>query len=172
MATGIGFRMNKDSLNTWLTLAANIGVLIGIIFLAVEIQQNTQAINRDIELSELDYNLGRFVESDHLPGIVEKIGESPAGRNSTLRIESPIMEEFGLSSAEASRWWRWVLSQWLRNEVDWEYAGRERESCRVGTIILGQNGNKLLWDLLSERNLSPEYIDCVQNFGSTTVTTQ
>ena len=35
--------MNLDSTNRWLTLAANVGVLAGIIFLAYEIQQNTAA---------------------------------------------------------------------------------------------------------------------------------
>jgi hypothetical protein len=35
--------MNLDSTNRWLTLAANIGVMAGIIFLAVELQQNTMA---------------------------------------------------------------------------------------------------------------------------------
>ena len=35
--------MNLDSINRWLTLAANIGVMAGIIFLAFELQQNTVA---------------------------------------------------------------------------------------------------------------------------------
>ena len=44
--------MNLDNLNKWLTLVANIGVLAGIIFLAIEVGQNqssldeTNAINR------------------------------------------------------------------------------------------------------------------------------
>jgi len=33
--------MQLDDLNKWLTLAANVGVLAGIIFLAIELQQNT-----------------------------------------------------------------------------------------------------------------------------------
>lgn len=32
--------MNLDKLNNWLTLGANLGVLVGIIFLIVEVQQN------------------------------------------------------------------------------------------------------------------------------------
>ena len=32
--------MNLDSLNKWLMLAANIGVITGIIFLAIEVDQN------------------------------------------------------------------------------------------------------------------------------------
>ncbi len=39
--------MNLDRINNWLTLIANLGVLVGIIFLAVEIGQNTQ-VNRSI----------------------------------------------------------------------------------------------------------------------------
>ena len=44
--------MNLDSLNKWLTLVANFGVIAGIIFLAIEVGQNqasldeTNAINR------------------------------------------------------------------------------------------------------------------------------
>ena len=33
--------MDSDQLNRWLTLGANVGVLVGIIFLAVEIRQNS-----------------------------------------------------------------------------------------------------------------------------------
>ena len=36
--------MDSDRLNRWLALAANIGVLVGIVFLAVEIRQNTIAV--------------------------------------------------------------------------------------------------------------------------------
>jgi len=35
--------MNSDRLNHWMTLGANIGVLAGIIFLILELQQNTVA---------------------------------------------------------------------------------------------------------------------------------
>lgn len=34
--------MNTDNINRWLTLCANIGVVIGIIFLALELQQNNE----------------------------------------------------------------------------------------------------------------------------------
>jgi hypothetical protein len=34
--------MDSDGLNKWLTLAANIGVIAGIVFLALELRQNTE----------------------------------------------------------------------------------------------------------------------------------
>jgi len=55
--------MNSDRLNRWITLAANIGVLVGIFLLIVELQQNTestelQAAQSYVALShELDFRI-------------------------------------------------------------------------------------------------------------------
>jgi len=43
--------VNLDLTNRWLTLFANIGVMAGIIFLAVEIQQNTVATQQSAAIS-------------------------------------------------------------------------------------------------------------------------
>ncbi|MCP5347658.1 MAG: hypothetical protein R3F41_19085 [Gammaproteobacteria bacterium] len=39
--------MNTSKLNDWVSILANIGVLIGIVFLIVEIQQNTAELNAE-----------------------------------------------------------------------------------------------------------------------------
>ena len=56
--------MNTENLNRWLTLGANIGVLVGIILLIVELDQN-----RDMMRAEIRNELARGV-SDFLPSIV------------------------------------------------------------------------------------------------------
>lgn len=58
--------MNVDRLNRWLTLVANIGVIAGIVFLAIELRQNNELleaqsradrreIDRQAQRRELDY---------------------------------------------------------------------------------------------------------------------
>ena len=42
--------MNVDSTNRWLTLIANVGVLVGLIFLALEIRQNTEVARSAVDL--------------------------------------------------------------------------------------------------------------------------
>lgn len=42
--------MNLDSANRWLTLTANVGVLIGLIFLVLEINQNTEVARSAVDL--------------------------------------------------------------------------------------------------------------------------
>ena len=46
--------LDSDRLNRWLTLAANFGVLIGIIFLVVEVRQNNTALNAQAWQSRSD----------------------------------------------------------------------------------------------------------------------
>ena len=49
--------MNLDNLNKWLTLVANLGVVVGIFFLAIEIRQNQQTLEQTQALIERDYDL-------------------------------------------------------------------------------------------------------------------
>jgi len=46
--------MRLDRLNSWLTLVANIGVIAGIVFLGLEIQQNTAALQANSREAALD----------------------------------------------------------------------------------------------------------------------
>ena len=46
--------MDSDRLNRWLTLGANVGVLVGIILLIVEIGQNTDMLRAQIVQSRAD----------------------------------------------------------------------------------------------------------------------
>ena len=39
--------MHNASLNKWLTLIANISVVVGIVFLAIEVRQNTQTLEQN-----------------------------------------------------------------------------------------------------------------------------
>ncbi|HSM72806.1 MAG TPA: hypothetical protein VK851_14780 [Anaerolineales bacterium] len=44
--------MNIDSINRWLSLAANFGVLIGIVFLAIEVRQNSDYMALQLEFGQ------------------------------------------------------------------------------------------------------------------------
>ena len=54
--------MNLENLNQWLSLAANFGVIGGLIFLAVEVGQNQESLDQANRLSRLD---ARRTEVDH-----------------------------------------------------------------------------------------------------------
>lgn len=77
--------LRLESINSWLTLCANIGVLIGIIFLAIEIQQNTK-VNRGIAIDAIQTGvreqLMAAVENPELISLIIR-----ARRNDELTLE-------------------------------------------------------------------------------------
>ena len=58
--------MNADTLNKWLTLAANVGILASIVFLATQIEQN----NRMMQVEALTTNTANHIQID-LAGVPE-----------------------------------------------------------------------------------------------------
>ena len=68
--------MNNEKLNKWLSVIANFGVLAGIIFLAVEIRQNTETTRAQITQSRADTAItlaSAYFNSDYLPDVNAKI---------------------------------------------------------------------------------------------------
>lgn len=67
--------MNMDSVNKWLMLAANLGVIAGIIFLAIEVNQNTQVAQSSARQEVLNAELWVFEKIIEDPSI--KLGDIP-----------------------------------------------------------------------------------------------
>ena len=67
--------MNTERLNTWLSFTANIGVILGLIFLAVELNQNSDLMRVQISQSRADAAMvanEHVFNSDYLPQILVK----------------------------------------------------------------------------------------------------
>ena len=65
-----------DKLNKWLTLTANIGVVIGLILLLIELRQNTEMMRAQIthSRSETAQSENQAVfNSDHMPAVISKV---------------------------------------------------------------------------------------------------
>ena len=68
--------MNTDKLNSWLTLGANIGVVIGLALLVYEINQNTQMMQAQINQNRTDTAMSEqqaVYNSDYVPAMEVKI---------------------------------------------------------------------------------------------------
>ena len=67
--------MNADNVNKWLTLSANIGVVLGLVLLIVEIGQNTEMMQAQINQMRADSALSyqyAYFNSEYLPAIRQK----------------------------------------------------------------------------------------------------
>ena len=68
--------MNAEKLNAWLSLGANVGVVIGLVLLIFEISQNTEMMQAQINQSRTDTALSEqqaVYTSDHVPAMLVKI---------------------------------------------------------------------------------------------------
>ncbi len=71
----VGIGMNAESVNKWLTLSANIGVVFGLILLLVELYQNSDLVRAQIHQSRSDTQVARFenrADTEHLAPLMEK----------------------------------------------------------------------------------------------------
>ena len=68
--------MDTQKLNAWLSLGANIGVVIGLLLLVVEIGQNTEMMRAQINQSRTDTALSEqqsIYNSDYIPAMLVKL---------------------------------------------------------------------------------------------------
>lgn len=80
--------MNFEKLNTRLTFVANIGVVIGLIFLVAELRQSNQqaaAATEQDRSNTVDQQFREYASSDYLPDIFAKMAES--GVDSLSNVE-------------------------------------------------------------------------------------
>jgi hypothetical protein len=97
--------MDTDRLNRWLSLGANIGVVVGIALLILEINQNTEMMSAQMAQARSENLLGRYqneIHSDHWAEILAK------------RRSAQSMDEWinSLTPVEYERVWTYQLFQW------------------------------------------------------------
>jgi hypothetical protein len=76
--------LDSDKINSWLTLAANLGVLVGLVILILELEQNSDLLRAQIHQSRSDAHVGHRlndVESEKLTAIRMKLRENGYSRN-------------------------------------------------------------------------------------------
>ncbi len=106
--------MNLDSVNRWLTLVANVGVLAGIIFLAYELQQNTVATrveaasNFNSSFSEIEL----FIAGN--PEFAELLTQGREGQE----IDGPNELRLWVFYNQVLRQWQFTHYQYLSDVFD------------------------------------------------------
>ena len=101
--------MNLDIFNKWATLAANVGVLVGIVFLASELNQNTRATRAEIYQSRAFENADTRI-SVLQPGQLEEVLFKTDYGNWSDDFEVGTVNE--LSEIE-----RWRLKQYVEADI-------------------------------------------------------
>ena len=136
--------MDTDRLNRWLTLGANFGIILGIVFLVIEVRQNQFALNEGNRLSILEarnYELERYNEFRAILVQDEKLSE--------LWMKGLNGEDLGYLDSE--RFYNLCTSYLWLSVTTYE---RSIELGREDTA------NQTVKNRANEINSSPEFKDC------------
>ena len=159
--------MELSQLNEWLTLAANLGVLVGIIFLIVEIRQNTELHKSDSRKALLSNDqTSLLVALDHHDifqkmSQPEKLSQADQYRLSfifAIDIRNREFEYFQyMSGSLDENTWKSYRDLILMNHATergriwWEKIGREIVNTKFGEMVdqmLANHSTNETWDSL------------------------
>lgn len=145
-----------DKLNKWLTLAANIGVVIGLVLLLIELRQNTEMMRAQITQSRSETaqseNQAVF-NSDHIPAVISKVRSG-----ATLSDVELIRYEFYFRAVNRNQ-----------DNVLWQYREGflgENVPDSVRAVVVAEIGSseiaRRIWEQ-TKSAYSPEYVQFVDS---------
>ncbi len=143
-----------DRLNQWLTLFANVGVLLGILFLAYEVQQNTAAIQSQTRATVFS-------------GTQEELWKNMEYTDVTLNM---LATERQLSPEEKIRFDAWMMAFMKAREFEWlEFESGNLDSVQWETtqqtipLVLGCSRCRDWWIKAGKLAFSPEFAAITDN---------
>lgn len=143
--------MNFDKFNQWLTLLANLGVLLGIVFLALEMRQNTEmmkAQTRD-SITEKQANWYMAIATDPNAARILAITEGVEVPREVLNAENGDGIVYGFTQHAIFRLWENELYQYEMGLFDEEEFLARKAVWR--SRVLNNPGTRAFWSTV--RNL-------------------
>ena len=143
--------MSMDKLNRSLTLLANIGVIAGIVFLAVEIRQNTEMIRSQTR----DSITGKQIEMfGWLATSAENSRIRTQGNRLELDPDSPEAAQYGWMIAGTMRMWENEWYQYQRGLFEPE---EFEPRINIWRAVMNNPGFKRQWESTQGNAFSPEF---------------
>lgn len=142
-----------DKVNQWMTLAANVGVIVGIIFLAYEIRQNTDAVHAQTREAILAAGQAELqaVRSD--PNLIDSIV-----REGPLTVDEQVKLYTWLVSALKVREFSWLQREsGVIDDAQW------KSELAVTQAILQAPRVRTWWDRVGHKTVSEEFREFVDS---------
>ena len=112
----------NEKFNTWLSLFANLGILVSLILLIVELNQNTQITRIQIEQARSESFVQSFRDTADSEFVAPFLAKAGAGWEEFRQVMTPVEAVRG-SNISAARFWDYenLHSQYLEGFVTEEY---------------------------------------------------
>ena len=153
--------MNFDNANRWLTLVANFAVIAGILFLAIEIQQNTKQLKLQSYQSWVAANLeiNTAIANPELAAIVSRGHPDSAKLTKESYIAYAMFHMSMLQMAQSTHY------LYLQGSLDEELWQSEMDRA---ALIISQGGVRQWWEAGGKTQLTPSFVNFLESIESKT----
>ena len=131
--------MNLDSLNKWLMLVANLGVVAGIILLAVELRQNNELLDTQVDFLDAQARYTRFQTRQSSQRLV---------------IENPFIGELRVRYSNGEQLqpheMNYLMSNLEFQMINWEYLWSEYNAGLLDLSELAVESRRESWNSIPE----------------------
>ena len=136
-------------MNQWLSLTANVGVLIGIFILVYEIQQNTQAIQSEVRTALFTGAQEELWKNMEYPDVTLNFSQTERALSDAEKIRF----DAWMTAAMRAREFAWL--EYTSGNVDEEYWRAEEV---VIALILGGSRSRYWWDNIASKAFHTEFV--------------
>jgi len=152
--------MDTDRLNRWLTLVANLGVIAGIVFLAIEIRQNTATQELQMRMDRISGLMDPYFESPELVEVWAKVkavdGLEP--------VAERFVDRYKLTPEEAALWSRLIHRDWYVMQAQFITDGPSEDIERtVRNFYYLYPDFRIVYEVNEDDALSNEFIEYVES---------
>jgi hypothetical protein len=148
--------MNVDRLNQWLTLGANFGVVIGLVLVAFQFQQNTDAVR-------LQARLGAS-------GSIQNAELSHAGDTLAEAFTKSILTPSELTPSEVTQVWSYLTSglsgvyqNWVAYDAGYTTSSDMENMALAATMYLNYPFGLVFWNSMKNSQYDPRFVALVDS---------
>jgi len=151
--------MKLELIARWAEIIASVAVVVSLIFLTIEVRENTLAVESQAIRDRSQSLNFSFVTSSKVPEILAKIKETDGPE----ALEQAYVDRYGLSYEEAGIWARYVGQIWTNLEADFTLNGEsEGLKERIQLLLINFPDEQLFWDTGALQVTSSEFRGYVQ----------
>lgn len=140
----------------WAEIIASIAVVLSLVFIMREVQENTRAMQRQVDLDRSTALTSQFFEAPELATVMAKMKET----DGLTPYAAALMERYGLTGGEAVLWERHMWGLWLGLEADFERSGRSPQLETWFVALTRNPDGRLYWE--NQIHSNPAFITYVE----------
>jgi hypothetical protein len=148
--------VDYEKINRWLTLAANLAVIAGILFLAFELKQNNDLLRAEVRLERAKIRIDAYGQRISSDAALQAIVRSRSGE-ALNAAETELLESLAMQSYTR---WEYVVGEYKEGRLEWESVPIEDWK----RVVSENPYMETTWHRRGNKGFDPDFVKFVEKF--------